>query len=80
VRSDLVVVFLVRCENVAKMALDNDDDVIRTFPSDRADQPLRISALRWAVTLSHRSSRRDCRRMRSPYRSPNEIVGTTNMA
>jgi hypothetical protein len=26
--------------------LDNDDDVIKTFPSDRADQPLRISVLR----------------------------------
>jgi hypothetical protein len=36
--------------------------------------------LGWAVTPSHRSSRRDCRRMRSPYRSPNEIVGTTNMS
>jgi hypothetical protein len=23
------------------MALANDDDVIKTFPSDRADQPLR---------------------------------------
>jgi hypothetical protein len=33
-------VCLVRCENVAKMALANDDDVIKTFPSDRADQPL----------------------------------------
>jgi hypothetical protein len=38
------------------------------------------SALGWAVTPSHRSSRRDCRKMRSPYRSPNEIVGTTNMS
>ncbi len=36
---------MVRCENVAKMALGNDDDVIKTFPSDRADQPLRISVL-----------------------------------
>ena len=38
-------VFLVRFENVAKMVLANDDDVIKTFPSDRADQPLRISVL-----------------------------------
>ena len=37
---------LVRCENVAKMALANDDDVIKTFPSDRADQPLRIAVLK----------------------------------
>jgi SAM-dependent methyltransferase len=29
---------------------------------------------------SHRSSRHDCRSMRSPYTSPNEIVGTTNMS
>jgi hypothetical protein len=50
--NDLVVVFLVRCENVAKMALANDDDVIKTFSSDRADQPLRISVL-------PRRSRRD---------------------
>jgi hypothetical protein len=27
------------------MALANDDDVIKTFPSDRADQPLRLSVL-----------------------------------
>jgi len=31
-------------------------------------------------TPSHRSSRRSCRRIRSPYRSRNEIVGTTNMS
>jgi hypothetical protein len=36
---------MVRCENVAKTALANDDDVIKTFLSDRADQPLRISVL-----------------------------------
>jgi hypothetical protein len=69
------------------MALANDDDVIKTFPSDRADQPLRISVLprrsairAVAVTPSHTSSRRDCGRTRSPYTSPNEIAGTTNMS
>jgi hypothetical protein len=31
---------------MAKMALANDDGVIKTFPSDRADQPLRISVLK----------------------------------
>jgi hypothetical protein len=31
---------------VAKTVLANDDDVIKTFPSDRADQPLRISVLK----------------------------------
>jgi hypothetical protein len=30
---------------MAKMALANDDDVIKTLPADRADQPLRISVL-----------------------------------
>jgi hypothetical protein len=30
---------LLGCENVAKMALAKDDDVIKTFPSHRADQP-----------------------------------------
>jgi hypothetical protein len=35
-------VCLVQSENVAKMVLANDDDVIKTFPSNRADQPLRI--------------------------------------
>jgi hypothetical protein len=63
---------------MAKMALPNDDDVIKTFPSDRTDQPLRVFGM--GVTPNHTSSRRDCRRMTSPCRSPNEIVGTTNMS
>jgi len=29
---------------------------------------------------SHKSSRRECRRTRSPYNCRNEIVGTTNMS
>src|SRR6266436_10389663 len=36
------------------------------------------SALGRAVTPSHRSSRRQCCRIRNPYNSRNEIVGTTN--
>jgi hypothetical protein len=34
---DLVVVFLIRNEPVAKMSLANRDDVIKTLPPDRAD-------------------------------------------
>src|SRR5215467_4386527 len=33
---------------------------------------------RRAVTPSHRSSRRECCKIRNPYNSRNEIVGTTN--
>jgi hypothetical protein len=43
VGSDLVVVFLIRCEKVAKMSLTKYDDMIKTFPSDRTDQPLPVS-------------------------------------
>ncbi len=102
------------------MALANADDVIKTFPSDRADQAAYRSAkarrrdrsvanahgpdapdegsasravavadqVAWGLVpaaglgqrTGKRSSRRDCRRMRSPYTSPNEIVGTTKMS
>jgi hypothetical protein len=56
--------FLIRCENVAKMALANDE-VIKTFPSDRADQPLRMSVVPrrprrdWSVANAHGPDRPD---------------------
>src|SRR5215469_6506989 len=42
---DLVVVFLIRKEQVAKMSLAKHDDVIKTLPPDRADEPLCIPVL-----------------------------------
>jgi hypothetical protein len=68
VNSVLVVGCLVGCENVAKMALANDDDVIKTFPSDRADQPLRISEGDRAETGRSRMPMARMRRMKAaPY-------------
>ena len=44
---DLVVVFLIRKEQVTKMALAKHDGVIKTLPPDRADKPLCIPVLPW---------------------------------
>jgi len=38
---------LIRNEQVAKMSLAEHDDVIKTLPPDRADEPLRIPVLPW---------------------------------
>ena len=131
--SALIVISLVRAQQIAKMPLAEDNDMVKAITSDRADEPLRISILPWrrgrdrpipnahrpnaldeagrrkhgpdhepriaaparqpnasvnccaihsavgcAVTPNHRSSRRACSRIRNPYNSRNEIVGTTN--
>ena len=48
------------------MALANDDDVIKAFPSDRADQPLRISK-RSTVPRQSRIQLRDLRVRSHPH-------------
>src|SRR5450755_3347981 len=46
-RASAVVILHVREEYVAQVSLAEDDDMIKTFPSDRADQPFSISILPW---------------------------------
>jgi hypothetical protein len=43
-RSEFVVIASVGRKNLAQMGFAEDDDVIETFPTDRADQPLRVTA------------------------------------
>ena len=45
VRSNLVIVGRIGVEGAAQVALAQDDDVIETFPADRADQSLRMTVL-----------------------------------
>jgi hypothetical protein len=44
VRTTLVVIFLVRVEQMAEMLLAKDHDVIEAVPPDRSDQSLGESA------------------------------------
>src|ERR1700687_6151772 len=56
-----VVILHVRKEHVAQVPRAEHDDMIKTFPSDRAYQPFGISILpwrsqcRWPVTNAHRT-------------------------
>ncbi len=43
---DVIIIGGIRREDPAQMGLAEDDDVIEAFPTDRADQPLRMSILR----------------------------------
>ena len=44
-RADTIVVAGVVGEDLAQMSLAEDDDVIEAFPTDRADQSLRMPVL-----------------------------------
>jgi hypothetical protein len=46
-RASLVVIFLVGIEQVAEMSLAEHYNMVETIPSDRTDQPLRVSVLPW---------------------------------
>ena len=50
--ASLVVISLIRFEQVTKMRLAKYNNMIQAIPPDRADQPFRISVLPWR---SHRS-------------------------
>ena len=47
VRTSLVVIFLVRIEQMVEVSFTKHNDVIDTLPSDRTNQPFRISVLPW---------------------------------
>ena len=44
-----IVILHIREENVAQVSFAEDNDMIKTFASDRADQPFRMSVLPWRV-------------------------------
>src|SRR6266540_5594656 len=46
-RTSLVVIFLVRIEQMAEIPFAEHNNMVKTIPSDRTDQPLRISVLPW---------------------------------
>jgi len=45
--SALIVIPLIRAQQIAKMRLAEDNDMVEAITSDRADEPLRISILPW---------------------------------
>jgi len=47
VRPSLVVIFLVGIEQMPEMPFAEHNNMVKTIPSDRTDQPLRISVLPW---------------------------------
>jgi hypothetical protein len=46
-RAGAIVILHIRKEYVAQVSLAEDDDMIKAFPSDRADQPFSMSILPW---------------------------------
>ena len=59
-RSQFVVIAGVGCKHPVRMGLAEDNDVIKAFPADRADQSLRMAILprgargRWVISAAHR--------------------------
>jgi len=45
--SALIVIPLIRAQQIAKMRLAENNDVVEAITSDRADEPLRVSILPW---------------------------------
>ena len=46
-RAGAIVIFHVRQQQVAEVALAEHDNVVEAFPSDRIDQPFGIPVLPW---------------------------------
>src|SRR3979490_148434 len=59
------LIFLVRSQQVAKMPLAEENDMVKAIPSDRTDEPLRMSVLPWRswcdrpVPNAHRANATD---------------------
>ena len=47
-----VVIVHIRKEHMAQVSFAEDDDMIKTFPSDRANQPFRMPILPWRLGCS----------------------------
>jgi hypothetical protein len=54
-RTTLVIIFLVRVEQMAEMLLAKDHHVIEAVPADRSDQPLRESIVKSSQLHLYRS-------------------------
>jgi hypothetical protein len=65
VRASIIVIFSVRSQQVAKMPLAEHNDMVKAIPSDRTDEPLRVSVLPWRswcdrpVPNAHRANATD---------------------
>jgi len=46
-RASLVVVFLIRFEQMTKVPLAKHNDMVKAIPPDGSDQPFRTSVLPW---------------------------------
>jgi hypothetical protein len=44
-----IVIVHVRKEHLAQVPLAKDDDMVKTFPPDRANQPFRMAILPWRL-------------------------------
>src|ERR1700687_2596204 len=56
-RTHLVVVVHIRLQHMTKMPLAEHNNVVKTFSSDRTDQPLSISVLPWGDTRRPKAGR-----------------------
>src|ERR1700746_1621812 len=81
-RPYLVVITHVRQQDVTEVALAEDNDVVKAFPSDRTDQPFSISILprgarrRRPVADAYRSESADKDLAIGPVPVTNEIAGS----
>src|ERR1700738_4767752 len=81
-RPYLVVIIHVRQQNVTEVSLAEHNNVVKTFPSDRTDQPFSICVLPrgtrrcWSVANAYRSESADKDRTIGPVPVSNEIAGS----
>src|ERR1700692_3648054 len=81
-RSNAVVIFHIREQQVTEVALAEYNNVVKAFPSDRTDQPFSISILPagmrrcWSVANAHRSKSTDKDLTIGPVPVTNEIAGS----
>jgi hypothetical protein len=47
--SRIVVIGHIRKEEVTQVSFAEDDDMVKTFPPDRANQPFRMAILPWRL-------------------------------
>src|SRR6202030_4271245 len=81
-RPYLVVITHVRQQDVTEVALAEHNNVVKTFPSDRTDQPFSICVLPrgtrrcWSVANAYRSESADKDLTIGPIPVTNEIAGS----
>src|SRR4029077_12533934 len=81
-RAGLIVIFHVTEQQVTEVALAEYNNVVKVFPSDRTDQPFRISILPraarryWSIADAHRSESTDKNLTIGAVPVTNEIAGS----